>query len=110
MSKTYNVIIKGTGQLNGQVRIDKTFEVDEQQAKLYRGNQRYKAITGAVAFHYPGVEINPRNLSVNVVPIAAPKKSKSKSKSVFRGNPLFLPFRIAWYLVRRIWRLAETGN
>jgi hypothetical protein len=110
MSKTYNVIIKGTGQLNGQVRIDKTFEVDEQQAKLYRGNQRDKAIIGAVAFHYPGVEVNPRNLSVNVVPVALSKNAKGKSKSVFRGNPLFLPFRIVWYLIKRIWRLAGTGN
>lgn len=87
MSKTYNIIIKGTGQLHGQVRIDKTFEVDEQQAKLYRGSQRDKAIIGAVAFPYPGVEINPRSLSVNVVPITSPKKLKlSLNLNLFLGE------------------------
>lgn len=106
MSKTYNVIIKGTGQLNGQVRIDKTFEVDEHQAKLYRGNQRDQAISGAVAVHYPGVEVNPRNLSVNVVPVAAPKKTNGKKKSDFKGNPLFLPFRIVFRMLGWIFRNA----
>ena len=36
------------------------------------------------------------------------KKTERKKKSVFRGNPIFLPFRIIWYLIRRIWRLAEN--
>ena len=104
MSKTYSVMIKGTGQLNGQVRIDKTFEVDEQQAKLYRGNKRDQVILGAVAVHYPGVKVNPRNLSVNVVPVAAQKHSNSKQKSVFKGNLLFLPFRIVWKFFKVIIR------
>lgn len=103
MSKSYNVIIKGTGQLNGQVRIDKTFEVDAEQAKLYRGNKRDQVILGAVAVHYPGVVVNPRNLSVNVVPVEA-KKSDKPRKSVFKGNLLFLPFRIVWRIFRIIIR------
>lgn len=103
MAKNYNIVIKGTGQLNGQVRINKTFEVDEEQAKLYRGNQKDIVILNAVAIHYSGVQVDPRKLSVNVIP--AEKSNKTgKSKSVFSGNLLFLPFRIIWRLFKSIIR------
>lgn len=40
MSKKYNVTVKGTGQLNGPVQINKTIELEENVAKTFTGSKK----------------------------------------------------------------------
>lgn len=77
MSKKYNVTVKGTGQLNGSVRINKTIELEENVAKTFTGSKKESVITDFCKTHYPGVKINPKSIGVNVVLI---KETSEKSK------------------------------
>lgn len=56
--------IRGVGQLNGPVIIKMTIEMDDNQANLYRGAGRYKAIVALLAVHYPGVKIEPHKIGI----------------------------------------------
>lgn len=58
------VLIKGIGQLNGPVIIDKTIEIDRQTLNRFRGQFSDQVITEFLAVHYPGVKINPRQISI----------------------------------------------
>lgn len=58
------VLIKGVGQLNGPVIIDKTIEIDRQALNRLRGQYSDQVITEFIAVHYPGVKINPRQISI----------------------------------------------
>lgn len=60
------VTLKGTGQLNGPVIINKTFEFDDVQARAFVGPKKDEIISETIAIHFPGVKINPRLISVNV--------------------------------------------
>jgi hypothetical protein len=60
------VTIRGTGQLNGPVIINKVLEMDDAQARNLTGAKRYEVITALLAIHYPGVKIQPNQISVNV--------------------------------------------
>mgnify|MGYP000927574910 CR=1 FL=1 len=60
------VTLKGTGQLNGPVIINKTIEIDDVQARAFVGPKKDEVITSTIAVHYPGVKINPRQIGVNV--------------------------------------------
>jgi len=60
------VTLKGVGQLNGPVIINKTIEMDEVQARTFTGPKRDEVIIGTIAVHYPGVKINPRRMNVVV--------------------------------------------
>ena len=77
MNKKYNVTVKGTGQLNGPVRINKTIEFEENVAKTCTGAKKESVITDFCKTHYPGVKINPKSIGVNVVLI---KETSEKSK------------------------------
>jgi hypothetical protein len=57
MAKMYNVTVKGTAQLNGPVRVNKTVEMDEAMAMKFNGANRYEVIEAFVKTHYPGVTI-----------------------------------------------------
>lgn len=61
------VTIKGTGQLNGVVIINKTMEMDDVQARAFIGSKKDEVISAVIAVHYPGVKINPRQIGVNVI-------------------------------------------
>jgi len=61
------VTLKGTGQLNGPVIINKTIEMDDVQARAYTGSKRNEIILATLQIHYPGVKIEPKNIGVNVV-------------------------------------------
>ncbi|MBX2960711.1 MAG: hypothetical protein KF732_12240 [Flavobacteriales bacterium] len=61
------VTLKGTGQLNGPVVIDKTIEMDSNQARAFVGSKKDEVITATISAHYPGVKINPKQIGVNVV-------------------------------------------
>lgn len=62
------IVFKGTGQLNGVVIIDKEIEVDQYQISSYTGQKRDEVITATLQIYYPGVKINPRQISVNIFP------------------------------------------
>jgi len=79
MSKKYNVTVKGTGQLNGPVQINKTIELEENVAKTFTGSKKESVITDFCKTHYPGVKINPKSIGVNVVLI---KETSVKSKDI----------------------------
>lgn len=58
------ILISGTGQLNGPVVINKTIEIDRQTLNRLRGQHKDEVITEFLAVHYPGVKINPRQISI----------------------------------------------
>lgn len=62
------VILKGTGQLNGTVLIDKELEMEMREAQAFVGSKKDEVITATIAIHYPGVKINPRQIRINVIP------------------------------------------
>lgn len=65
--KRYRVTIKGTAQKNGPLPIRKTVVMDEKQAKLFRGANRYEAIEGWINVNYPGAKIsNIRDFAVEI--------------------------------------------
>lgn len=62
------VKLQGTGQLNGSVVINKTVEMDLQQARTFVGAKQDDVIVAFLAVHYPGVKINPKKIGVVVTP------------------------------------------
>lgn len=107
-SKKYTIHLQGTGQLNGQIRIDEKFEVDSEQAKIYRGQHRKEAALKKVQEFYPGIEV-PNSLGINVYEVTTRETKRSNSKSVFKGNILFLPFRIIWAIIKWIFRIVANN-
>ena len=75
------VTIKGTGQLNGNIVINKTVEMDSAMANKFMGSSRYEVIEAFLNTNYPGVKVNPKNFGVNVVPIKSSSEKSSSSKS-----------------------------
>lgn len=63
------VTIKGTGQLNGPVIINKTVEMETKFANNFVGSKKDQVIEAFVNVHYPGVKINPRTIGVNITHI-----------------------------------------
>ncbi|MCJ8498605.1 hypothetical protein MVI27_10070 [Chryseobacterium salipaludis] len=107
---------RGTGQLNGPVPINKTIEVDEQTAKDLGSLKRDEVKLAILAMHYPGVKVNPRNISVNIKRINKKEDYNVYGKFVKRNSPksfsilnilswiVFLPFKLAWWLLKSIWK------
>jgi hypothetical protein len=65
MSK-WIVTINGHGDLNGVVLINKTVEMDANQARLFNGAGRERAIEAFIQTHYPGVKVDPKRIGINV--------------------------------------------
>ena len=81
MPKKYRVTVKGTGQLNGPVKINKTVEYDDHvMANKFMGGDRYMVMEEFVRVHYPGVKVNPKDLGANVVVVEEKKSNNSFSK------------------------------
>lgn len=80
------VTVKGTGQLNGNVNINKTVEMDSVMANKFMGSNRYEVIEAFLNTNYPGVKVNPKNFGVNVVPIKSSSEKSSVSKSSSKSN------------------------
>lgn len=59
--------VTGTGQLNGNLRIDKTVEMDNEFANKLRVDK--KALLKYVETQYPGATISENSLTVRVLPI-----------------------------------------
>ena len=92
--------LRGYGQLNGVVIINKELELEDNVAQSFFGGKREDVITATLAVHYPGVIINPRQISVQNIEIKKKNKGNQKSKSIFEGKLIFLPFRITWKLLK----------
>ena len=60
------ITFRGTGQLNGPRSINKVIELDDRTARDLTGQNRDKVILALMAVHFPGVEINPKNVGVNI--------------------------------------------
>jgi len=110
MSSKFKVTFTGTGQLNGPVPINKIVEYDSVIAKSFTGPKRDETILSALEVFYPGVEINPKQIGVNIQEIRPKvekkKKSSKKSKSHKKLTPIFanpwwlFPIRIVWRIIR----------
>lgn len=81
MSKLYNVTIKGTGYLNGNININKTVQLDEIVARKFIGGDRDVAIIELCRQHYPGVKVEKGRVSANVVPTKTETNTNSPSKN-----------------------------
>ncbi len=87
MARMYRVTVRGTGQLNGPLKVDKTVEMEEQMAGKFNGGNRYEVIEAFVKTHYPGIRIdNIRNFAANVVLIKEEKKSSVKPSNKKKEN------------------------
>ncbi len=62
------VIIKGTGQKNGPVIIQKELDLDDNIARSLVGSKKETAITELLELHYPGVKIDPKKIGINLIP------------------------------------------
>ena len=106
---TTRITFRGTGQLNGPVIIDKTVDLDDKSLRPFYGAKRDEVMTAFIGNHYPGVKINPRQISIIQENKINPKKtsqksralksnsSKSKSFSIF--SLIFLPFKIVGKII-----------
>lgn len=78
MKKKYKVTVRGTGQLNGPVIINKTIELDDHvMAYKFMGGDRYVVFEDFVKTYYPGVKVNPKDLAANVQVIEEKENRKS---------------------------------
>jgi hypothetical protein len=83
MGRMYKVTVRGTGQLNGPLKVDKTVIIEEQMAAKFNGGSRYEVIEAFVKTNYPGIRIDSiKSFAANVVLMpedTVEKKSKSKN-------------------------------
>lgn len=83
MEKKYKVTVRGTGQLSGSFPINKSVIYDDpRMARKFTGGDRYVVLEEFARIHFPGVKVNPKNLSANVQVIGDndPKNGGESSK------------------------------
>lgn len=111
------VTFRGSGQLNGPVNIYKVLELEDQVARNLTGQNRHRVINEIMQNHYPGVNIKPGDVAVNIETISKKKKTKSSQNS-YRSKKekkpltltniilwlLFFPFKAAWWLIKKLWQ------
>lgn len=112
------VTFRGTGQLNGPVIINKTIELEDQIAYSLTGAKRNEVKLAILENHFPGVKINPNQIGCEVRDIkkkktptnsTQSKKINQSSRSSFSISSiilflLFWPFKLAWWLIKKIWK------
>lgn len=121
------VTFRGTGQLNGPVIINKTIELDDKIAQSLGGPKRDEVKTAILAVHFPGVRIKPNQIGCEIKDIKEPKTNQNQSrnsqkttnykkqKSSFSFSNiilwiLFFPFKLAWWILKNIWKDDHMGN
>ena len=77
--KLSRITIKGTGQLNGPVIIDKTFEIESNIANSFVGPKKQQVVEDFLKQHYPGVKIDANRLGINIVQLESKIKSNITS-------------------------------
>jgi hypothetical protein len=58
--------IRGTGQLNGPVIVNKELELDDQIARALLGSKREEVLKGILNAHYPGVKFDYKKIGVQI--------------------------------------------
>ena len=107
------VTFRGSGQLNGVRNIHKVLELDDQIAKDLGGRNREKVISAILATHYPGVEINPKKISLNIETIYEKGDHNDFGKFIKKTKPsfslsniilwiIFFPFKLIWWITKGI--------
>lgn len=71
------VKIKGIGQLNGPVMIDKELDLDDSIARSLIGSKKNEILTALINQYYPGVVVKPNQINVNLLPNEKSEKSTS---------------------------------
>ena len=121
------VTFRGTGQLNGPVIINKTIELDDKIAQSLGGPKRDEVKTAILAVHFPGVRIKPNQIGCEIKDIKEPKTNQNQSrnsqktinykkqKKTFSFSNiilwiLFFPFKLAWWILKNIWKDDHMGN
>ena len=61
------VILKGTGQLNGPVIIDKELDLNDNIARSLVGSKKKEVLEGVMKNHYPGVKYNANQIRVDLL-------------------------------------------
>jgi len=79
--KKYKITVRGTGQLNGPVSINKSFVTDDARlAQSFTGSNRYEVMAAWVKNAYPGVRIsNIRSFGANVISFDEKKEGEESS-------------------------------
>lgn len=78
----FEVLLQGTGHLNGSVVIDKKLELEDAIGKkLLNGSTKKETLAGIMSTHYPGVKYEPNNIRMRITPLKNKKKSKGKSSN-----------------------------
>lgn len=62
------VKLRGTGQLNGPVIIDKELELDDNIARSLIGSKKAQVLESIMNAHFPGVKYNPNQIGINLLP------------------------------------------
>lgn len=104
---------RGFGQLNGSRIINLTIEVEDKTALDLHGPSRDSVKQAILSIHYPGVKINPKDVSVEIKSVTASKPSSknetitNKKQSFSLSNIiislLFFPFKVAWRILKSTW-------
>jgi hypothetical protein len=93
MGKKYKVTVRGTGQLNGSVIINKSVIYDDHiMAYKFTGGDRYEVLAGFVRTHYPGVKFNPKDFVARVEVIDDKNSKNGGEKSKISGEGLLNKF------------------
>lgn len=116
------VTFRGTGQLNGPRSINKVLELEDQTAKDLMGQNRDRVILALMAVHFPGVEIKPKNIGINVESIYEKADSNNAKQFLKKTKPssfsftniilwiLFFPFKLVWWMLKEIWNTDHVTS
>lgn len=106
-------IFRGFGQLNGSRMINLTIEVEDKTALDLHGPSRDSVKQAILSIHYPGVKINPKDVSVEIKELKESKLKTNVNKSITAKKPfsisslvfslIFFPFKIIWRIIKSIW-------
>ncbi|MEZ4938518.1 MAG: hypothetical protein R2799_13090 [Crocinitomicaceae bacterium] len=80
------VTLKGTGQLNGPIPINKSIELEDSIANKLLGSQKEQILGSIMSEHYPGVQYETNKIGINISEINKvkekdPTSSDSKVKT-----------------------------
>lgn len=78
------VNLKGTGQLNGSVIIDKVLDLDDNIARALLGQRKDEVLHEIMNTHFPGVKYKPNQIGVNIVSNKKPK-NETNSTDFMKG-------------------------
>ncbi len=119
------VTFRGFGQLNGSRMINLTIEVEDKTALDLHGPSRDSVKQAILSIHYPGVKINPKDVSVeikaitsriidkkdkedDILNIYSGVKAKNKFGRITIWSLIFFPLKISWRIVKFLWKTPHV--